>query len=117
MGAGCGDDSGCVERGEAAAHDSTRLGLLLLGLGWCCTLVAGSTLLSESLPLADRPNGQGAADLAMGVAGASGGILAGVVVGFGSYALLTLCAAVIVVPVMAFAIRTSNAARAVGQAN
>lgn len=93
--------------GTAAAHDSARLGLglLLLGLGWSCTLVAGSTLLTESLPLADRPNGQGAADLAMGIAGASGGILAGVVVGFGSYALLTLCAAIVVMPVMAFALR------------
>jgi MFS family permease len=100
--------------GTADAHDSARLGLglLLLGLGWSCTLVAGSALLSESVPLEDRPNAQGAADLAMGIAGASGGVLAGLVVGLASYAMLNLLAALLVVPVMAAVLR----ARAVGRA-
>ena len=56
-------------------------GLFLLGLGWSCTMVAGSTMLVEALPLAERPAAQGAADLVMGLAAASGGALAGVVVG------------------------------------
>jgi len=94
--------------GTADAHDSARLGLglLLLGLGWSCTLVSGSALLSESVPLADRPNAQGAADLAMGIAGASGGVLAGLVVAFASYATLNLLAALLVVPVMLVVLRS-----------
>ena len=56
-------------------------GLFLLGLGWSCTMVAGSTLIVEAIPLAERPAAQGASDLVMGLAAAGGGALSGVVVG------------------------------------
>ncbi len=65
------------------------VGLFLLGLGWSCTMVAGSTLVVEALPLADRPAAQGAADLVMGLAAAGGGALSGVVVG--SWGFTWLC--------------------------
>jgi MFS family permease len=93
--------------GTADGHDSTRLaiGLFLLGLGWSCTLIAGSTLLTESVPLDERPTVQGAADLVMGIAGASAGVLSGLVVGLGSYGLLTAIAALLVVPLAVLAIR------------
>lgn len=68
-------------------------GLFLLGLGWSCTLVAGSTLLSESVPLADRPGVQGTADVIMGLSAAAGGALAGVVVGAWGFTWLGLSAA------------------------
>lgn len=71
-------------------HTQLMIGLFLLGLGWSCTMIAGSTLLTESLPSATRPRAQGAADLSMGICGASAGLIAGVVVGFGSYALLNI---------------------------
>lgn len=73
-------------------HTQLMIGLFLLGLGWSCTMIAGSTLLTESLPAETRPRAQGAADLSMGICGASAGLLAGVVVGFGSYALLNILA-------------------------
>ena len=38
-------------------------GLFLLGLGWSCGLIGGSTLLTESVPVHDRVAVQGAADL------------------------------------------------------
>jgi MFS family permease len=81
--------------GTAPAHDSAQLGvgLFLLGLGWSCGLVAGSTLLTESVPAATRTSVQGAADLAMNAAGAVGGALAGVVVALASYGWLTVGAA------------------------
>ncbi len=63
-------------------------GLFLLGLGWSCTFVAGSTLLASSVPVGERPGVQGAGDLAMGVAAALGGAGAGVVVGHGGYGWL-----------------------------
>jgi MFS family permease len=55
-------------------------GLFLLGLGWSCTLVSGSTLLTGDLPAAERPGAQGAADVLMGLAAGGGGAVAGVIV-------------------------------------
>jgi MFS family permease len=93
--------------GSSSGHESSRLavGLVFLGLGWSCTLIAGSTLLTEAFALDDRPRVQGAADLVMGIAGASAGLLSGVVVGVGSYALLNVIAALVVATLMAFSVR------------
>lgn len=68
------------------------LALVLLGLGWSCTLIAGSTLLTGAIPLRQRPAAQGLADVAMGLAGGGGGALAGVVVGWWGYPALALLA-------------------------
>lgn len=46
------------------------LGLFLLGLGWSFALISGSALLTESLPVEERPGSQGLADVAMSVLGA-----------------------------------------------
>jgi len=85
--------------GTAGPHEPTQLGvgLFLLGLGWSCTLIAGSTLLTESIPLDARPTTQGTADLTMGMSGAAGALLAGAIVAFGSYTLLNMLAALLVV--------------------
>jgi MFS family permease len=95
--------------GTASGHESVQLaiGLFLLGLGWSCTLIAGSTLLTESIPASERPNVQGTADLMMGIAGACAGLLSGVVVGLGSYALLNILCAVLVVPLVAVTLRVA----------
>jgi MFS family permease len=99
--------SAFVVAGTAGVHDRVQLGLglFLLGLGWSCTLIAGSTLLTESIPLDARPTTQGAADLTMGMAGACGGLLAGLIVSFGSYGLLCLLAALLVIPLAASVLR------------
>lgn len=78
-------------------------GLLLLGLGWSCALIAGSTLLTESVATAVRPGAQGASDFLMGVCGAAGGALAGVVVGLAGYGTLNALAGLLVVPVLVLA--------------
>ena len=72
------------------------LGLYLLGLGWSCCLVAGSTLLTDAVSVEDRPTVQGASDLLMGLAAGAGGVLAGVVVGTLGYGSLNVGAAAIV---------------------
>jgi MFS family permease len=69
------------------------IGLFLLGLGWSCTLIAGSTLLSESVDEVVRPSIQGASDLIMNLMGALGGALAGVVIATLSYGWLCAGAA------------------------
>ncbi|MEO3857398.1 MFS transporter [Acrocarpospora sp. B8E8] len=71
-------------------------GLFVLGLGWSCGLVAGSALLTESVPLDRRPAVQGLSDLTMNVCGATGALLAGAVVGTTSFATLTTAVAVMV---------------------
>ena len=89
----------CAVAGTAG-HDTTRLavGLVLLGLGWSATMVAGSTLLSASIPAELKPSAQGLSDLVMGLAGASAGALSGVVVQAFDYPILTLVAALTAVP-------------------
>jgi len=96
----------CTVAGTAG-HDSTRLaiGLVLLGLGWSATMVAGSSLLSASIAPELRPSAQGLSDLVMGIAGASAGALSGVVVqGFG-YPTLTLAAAIATIPLAFLSLR------------
>lgn len=79
-----------VVSGTAPGNDPVRLGigLFLLGLGWSCGLVAGSALLSESVPMSSRTAAQGVSDLVMNGGAALGGSLAGVVVAQFSYAWL-----------------------------
>ncbi|MGD9711410.1 MAG: MFS transporter [Thermomicrobiales bacterium] len=93
--------------GTASGHESLQLGigLFLLGLGWSCTLIGGSTLLTESIPVDDRASMQGAADLLMGISGASAGLTAGLIVGLGSYAMLNVIAVLLVVPLIVLAVR------------
>lgn len=93
--------------GTAPSRGSLQLGvgLFLLGLGWSCGLVAGSTLLAESVPDEVRPAVQGTADLVMGLCAATGGALAGVVVALLGYAALAVAAATLLVPVTLLVVR------------
>ncbi|MEX5303770.1 MFS transporter [Kocuria sp. CPCC 205273] len=76
------------------------VGLVLLGLGWSASTVAGSALVAEAVPPPERPQLQGVSDLFMNLAGAAVGALAGPVlalVGFDglSAALLVLVGLVV----------------------
>ena len=82
-------------------------GLVLLGLGWSGATVAASALLSDLATGSARPRIQGRSDLAMNVAGAFGGAVAGPVLAVAGYAglswivgvlVLALTVAVLVVP-------------------
>jgi MFS family permease len=96
----------CAVAGTAGHHTPRlSLGLALLGLGWSGTMVAGSTLLSESVPVAVRPAAQGLSDLVMGLAGAAAGAVSGLVVELAGYPVLALLAAVATVPLIALALR------------
>ena len=83
-----------------AGYDNVRLGagLFTVGLGWSCTMVAGSTLLTETVPLELRASAQGLSDLVMGLAGASAGALSGVVVSAWEYSGLAWVAAIATLP-------------------
>ena len=78
----------------ADAVSQLGVGLFLLGLGWSMTMIAGSTLLAESVPLEGKAASQGLSDLLMNSGGAVGGAIAGLIIAFLSYgwlcALVTL---------------------------
>lgn len=90
--------SGTAPHGDSAA---LTIGLFLLGLGWSATMIAGSTLLSESVPVRERPVVQGTSDLLMGLAAAGGGTLSGLIMGSLGYGALNLAAAILVLPLLA----------------
>ena len=82
--------------GIARADDAITLGigLFFLGLGWSCTLIAGSAFLTESVSPEMKTSSQGASDLVMNLSGAGGGALAGVIIGTLSYGWLCVFAAI-----------------------
>ncbi|MGH7680332.1 MAG: MFS transporter [Gemmatimonadaceae bacterium] len=99
----------CLVAGTAG-HAATRLavGLVLLGLGWSATMIAGSALLTESMPADLRLSAQGLSDLIMGLAGASSGALSGVVVQAFGYSTLTVVAALMTAPLALLALRAES---------
>ncbi|MBK7722460.1 MAG: MFS transporter [Austwickia sp.] len=87
----------CLVTAQAPTGWSAGLtaGLFLLGLGWSATLVSGSIMLTSAVPPAERPGVQGAADLIMGLCGALGGGLSGIVVGTWGYPWLSVLGALV----------------------
>ncbi|MFE0904767.1 MFS transporter [Streptomyces rochei] len=88
------------------------LALVLLGLGWSFGLVTGTTIVTNSTPLATRAKTQGLVDVAISIAGAVGGLASGIVVAFASYPILAvLCGilASVAAPAAIVAARKSSA--------
>lgn len=96
----------CAIAGTAGHnHVQLSVALMVLGLGWSASMVAGSTLLTESVPVDIRASSQGLSDLVMGLAGASAGALSGVVVFAWGYPTLALLAAVTTIPLVIMTFR------------
>ncbi len=75
----------------AESTTSVTVALVLLGLGWSATTVSGSALLTEASSEVQRTRRQGLSDLTMSLVGATGAILAGLVlswIGYGGLALV-----------------------------
>jgi MFS family permease len=90
----------CAVSGTAGQdHVQLAAGLVLLGLGWSGTMVAGSAMLTGAVNPAERPAVQGLSDLVMGCAGAGAGASSGFIVEAAGYPVLTLLAALAVLPV------------------
>jgi MFS family permease len=90
----------------AAGDDRVLLvvSLYLLGLGWNLGFVAGSALVTEDVPVEARVGLQGLADTAVWTSGALASLASGVLLEFGSYTILSVIGAALVVwPVWVFA--------------
>ncbi len=81
--------------------------LFLLGLGWNFGYVAGSAELQVGLNLGDRVRMQGVADSATWIAGGSGALASGFIVGIWSYTVLALLGLVLAFVPVWFLVRTS----------
>ena len=86
-------------------------GLILIGLGWSASTVAGSALIAESADPLRRTVIQGRADLLMSAAGAIGGAAAGPALAVLAYNGLALAAVALVVVVL-IAVAYRSAVRA-----
>jgi MFS family permease len=86
--------------GTAAPGAALQLGagLFLLGLGWSCCLIAGSTLVTESIGPDLRPTAQGGADLLMGLGAALAGVVGGPLLALGGFGLVAGASAALVLP-------------------
>ncbi|WP_413756693.1 MFS transporter [Streptomyces sp. MMBL 11-3] len=89
-----------------AAHAQTAAGLFLLGLGWSAGLVAGSALLTDSVPQPARAAAQELSDLTMNTAAGLGGAAAGLVMAQAGYGRLNLVAACLLLPLGALVLFT-----------
>ncbi|WP_194926307.1 MFS transporter [Catenulispora pinisilvae] len=99
----------CLVLGSAPMGSRAYMaaGLLLLGIGWSCGVVAGSTLLTESTPDRVRPSVQGASDFVMQGSSAGGAALAGLVVGTLGYSWLAGLGVALLAPVAVLVAVTS----------
>ncbi|WP_041684665.1 MFS transporter [Renibacterium salmoninarum] len=79
--------------------NAVTVGLILLGLGWSASTIAGSTLLSESVPASEKVQVQGVSDTLMGFSAAAGSVLAGIALAYWGFAGLTAIATAIVLAV------------------
>ena len=82
---------------------AVTIGLVLLGLGWSATTVAGSALLTEASSETQRTRRQGLSDFTMSIVAATGAILAGVILGWIGYGGLALLVGIAVIAVIALA--------------
>ena len=74
------------------SEGQTTVGLFLLGLGWSATTVAGSALLTATLPREQKTNVQGLSDSSMQFSGAFGGAVAGTILASVAFAGLNYVA-------------------------
>ena len=92
-------------------HTQITAGLFLLGLGWSAATVAGSALLSTSLPADQKTNVQGVSDSAMQFSGAFGGAVSGSILAAFTFGGLNASAAIpvsIILALSGFALLRKN---------
>jgi MFS family permease len=96
----------------AAPGDSVALlalALALLGLGWNFGLVSGTAMITNAVPLATRAKTQGMVDVAIAIAGATGGLSSGIVVTVTGYPVLALTGGVLALAILpAIAVSASS---------
>lgn len=98
---------------DAAGSSMPRISaaLTLLGLGWSACFIAGSTLLTGSVPESHRVVIQGAADAGMNLGAAAFAAAAGPLLAVGGFTLINIAALGIIAVGVAVAVRSLRAHR------
>lgn len=94
--------------GPVASVAVLATALALLGLGWNFGLLAGTAMVTDAAALATRARTQGAVDVGVVLAGASGGILSGVVVAAAGFPALAVGGGVLALAIVPFAARRTR---------
>ncbi|MFV0433391.1 MAG: MFS transporter [Leucobacter sp.] len=89
-------------------HWVTVIGLILLGLGWSAVTISGSKMIVDATPVAERVAAQGASDTLMNLAGAVGGVLAGVLLATITYVGLGVVSALIALAALPVLLRSAK---------
>lgn len=84
------------------------LALGLLGLGWSCGLIGGSTLVTSSVDPSIRVPLQGATDAAMNLSAAIAAAFSGFVLGIGGFAGVNVVAVLVLVPLVVAGVRAAR---------
>jgi MFS family permease len=100
--------------GHQHGHDMVAL-LIVLGLGWNCGVVGGSSLLAASVPPALRPRSEAIGEASMGLAAAAGAPAAGILVALGGFTSLCLAGSVVGAALLAATRRRVGKALATNQ--
>lgn len=82
--------------------------LVLLGLGWNFGLISGTAILIDATHASTRAKTQGSVDVLIALSGALGGGLSGIVVGYSSYATLSIAGAVFSLLLIPIVMRAGN---------
>ncbi|NJQ07120.1 MFS transporter [Streptomyces lonarensis] len=82
--------------------------LALLGLGWNFGLLAGTAIVTDTVPLATRARTQGTVDVAVAVAGATGGMSSGLVMATAGFPLLALAGGALALAVVPAVLLTAR---------
>ncbi|QBI56193.1 MFS transporter [Streptomonospora litoralis] len=82
--------------------------LALLGLGWNFGLLAGTAMVTDAAAVATRARTQGAVDVGVALAGASGGMLSGVVVAAAGFPALSVGGGVLALAIVPLAARRAR---------
>lgn len=117
IGQACFVASAAVAGLSGTSNVMVTIGLFLLGLGWSFSLIAGSTLLGESVRSAIRPTVQGTGDMAMNVVAAVAAGVSGVVMAKWGFGGLNVIAGVLTIPVFLLSFTTTVAARRTGSSS
>jgi MFS family permease len=79
--------------------------LVVLGVGWNCGVVGGSTMLATAVPGALRPHVEAIGEVVMGAAAAVAAPIAGVVVAVRDYRTFAIIGAAVAAGLLGFALR------------
>lgn len=101
--------SGALSDPESVLLASLTLGLL--GLGWNLGLIGGTALITDATAVHERARTQGAVDLTIALAGASGGLASGVIVASSGFPLLSVLGGIAGLLILPAALAGSRRAR------